>query len=88
MTLDMAMVLTLLAATVALFVTEKLRVDLVAMLLMSALLLTGLVLAREGVAGFANPATVTVAAMFVISAGLSRTGAVAVLGRVSARVFA
>jgi di/tricarboxylate transporter len=87
MTLDMAMVLTLLAATVALFVTEKLRVDLVAMLLMSALLLTGLVTPEEGVAGFANPATVTVAAMFVISAGLSRTGAVAVLGRASARVF-
>jgi di/tricarboxylate transporter len=87
MTLDMAMVLTLFAATVTLFVTEKLRVDLVAMLLMSALLLTGLVSPEEGVAGFANPATVTVAAMFVISAGLSRTGAVAVLGRASARVF-
>ncbi len=87
MTLDMALVLALLAATVTLFVTEKLRVDLVAMLLMSALLLTGLVTPEEGVAGFANPATVTVAAMFVISAGLSRTGAVAVLGRASARVF-
>lgn len=61
MTLDMAMVLTLFAATVTLFVTEKLRVDLVAMLLMSALLLTGLVTPEEGVAGFANPATVTVA---------------------------
>lgn len=87
MTLDMAIVLALVAAAVALFVTEKLRVDLVAMLLMTALMLTGLVTPEEGVAGFANPATVTVAAMFVISAGLSRTGAVAVLGKASAWVF-
>lgn len=87
MTLDMAIVLALVAAAVALFVTEKLRVDLVAVLLMTALMLTGLVTPEEGVAGFANPATVTVAAMFVISAALSRTGAVAVLGRASAWVF-
>jgi di/tricarboxylate transporter len=87
MTLDMAIVLALVAAAVALFVTEKLRVDLVAILLMTALMLTGLVTPEEGVAGFANPATVTVAAMFVISAGLSRTGAVAVLGKASAWVF-
>ena len=87
MTTDMALVLALVAAAVILFVTEKLRVDLVAMLLMGALLLFGLVTPEEGVAGFANPATVTVAAMFVISAGLSRTGAVAVLGRASAWVF-
>lgn len=87
MTLDMAIVLALVAAAVALFVTEKLRVDLVAVLLMTALMLTGLVTPEEGVAGFANSATVTVAAMFVISAALSRTGAVAILGRASAWVF-
>lgn len=88
MTLDMAIVLALVAAAVALFVTEKLRVDLVAVLLMTALMLTGIITPEEGVGGFANPATVTVAAMFVISAALSRTGAVAVLGRASAWVFA
>lgn len=84
----MAIVLALVAAAVALFVTEKLRVDLVAVLLMTALMLTGIITPEEGVSGFANPATVTVAAMFVISASLSRTGAVAVLGRASAWVFA
>lgn len=88
MTLDMSIVLALVVAAVALFVTEKLRVDLVAVLLMTALMLTGVIAPEEAVAGFANPATVTVAAMFVISAALSRTGAVAALGRISARVFA
>ncbi|MBK8165277.1 MAG: SLC13 family permease [bacterium] len=88
MTLDMAIVLALVAAAVALFVTERLRVDLVAVLLMTALMLTGIITPEQGIAGFANPATVTVAAMFVISASLSRTGAVAVLGRASAWVFA
>jgi di/tricarboxylate transporter len=83
MTLDMAIVLTLVVAAVVLFATEKLRVDLVAVLLMVSLLLTGLVSPEEGVAGFANPATVTVAAMFIISTGLYRTGAVVLLGRAS-----
>jgi len=88
MTLDMAIVLILAAGAVILFATERLRVDLVAMLLMGALMLAGLVTPEEGVAGFANPATVTVAAMFVISAGLTRTGAVAALGRGSVWMFA
>ncbi len=87
MTLDMAAVLLLATGAVVLFATERLRIDLVAMLLMGALLLTGLVSPEEGIAGFANPATVTVAAMFIISAALYRTGAVAALGRVSAWVF-
>ena len=87
MTLDMAMVLALAAAAIVLFATERLRVDLIAMLLMGALLLTGLVSPEEGIAGFSNPATVTVAAMFIISSALYRTGAVAALGRLSAWVF-
>jgi di/tricarboxylate transporter len=87
MTLDMAIVLCLVVGAVILFATERLRVDLVAMLLMGTLLLSGLVTPEEGVAGFANPATVTVAAMFIISAALYRTGAIAVLGRASALVF-
>jgi len=87
MTLDMALVLTMAAAAVVLFATERLRVDLVAMLLMGGLLLSGLVSPEEGIAGFSNPATVTVAAMFIISAALFRTGAVTALGRASAWVF-
>ncbi len=52
---------------------------------MSALIITGLLSPREGISGFANEATITVAAMFVLSAGLVRTGALDIVGRGVAR---
>lgn len=67
-----------LAAT--LFATERFSVDVVALLVLGALMVTGLISPAESVAGFSNPATVTVAAMFVLSAGLHRSGALTVLG--------
>ncbi|HWS52866.1 MAG TPA: SLC13 family permease [Pyrinomonadaceae bacterium] len=75
MTLEIAFVLALLAGAVVLFATEKLPVDMVALMVMSALLVSGVVSPAEGIAGFSNPATVTVGAMFILSAGLSKTGA-------------
>ncbi|MDQ3686252.1 MAG: SLC13 family permease, partial [Acidobacteriota bacterium] len=86
MTFEIAFVLLLLAAAVVLFATEKLSVDLVALMVMSALMLSGIVTAREGLAGFSNTATVTVGAMFVLSAGLFKTGAVNNLGGILARL--
>jgi len=50
------------------------------------LVITGLLSPREAVAGFANPAVITVAAMFVVSRGLMRTGGVEFLGRQVIRV--
>ncbi|WP_406672414.1 SLC13 family permease, partial [Natronospira sp.] len=87
MTIEILFVLALVAMAVALFASEKLPVDMVALIIMAVLLLSGVVSPEEGIAGFSNTATVTVAAMFVISAALFRTGAVETLGRVSARVF-
>lgn len=75
------------AAAVMLFATEKLRVDLVALMVMGVLLLSGIVTPEEGLAGFSNSATVTVGAMFILSAGLFRTGAVNSLGNVFVRLF-
>jgi di/tricarboxylate transporter len=72
--------LALLAAAVVLFASERLRVDLVALLMMTTLMVLGIVSPEDGLAGFANPATVTVASMFVLSAGLLRTGALDRLG--------
>jgi di/tricarboxylate transporter len=79
-TADIALVLLILAGAVILFVTEKLTVDLVAVLVLGALLIFGLVTPEEGISGLSNPATVTVAAMFVLSAGLQKSGALAGLG--------
>lgn len=72
---------------VILFATEKLSVDLIALLIMGSLLLLGIINSEEAIAGFSNKATVTVAAMFVISAGLFKTGAVSYLGTLTTRVF-
>ncbi len=80
MTLEIGIVLAVLAAAVYLFATERLPIDLVAMLVMSALLVSGILTVSEGISGFSNMATVTVAAMFVLSVGLYRTGAVERIG--------
>lgn len=58
-----------------LFATEKLTVDLVGLLIMASLLITGVLSVEEGISGFSNPATITVAFMFVISSALLKTGA-------------
>lgn len=65
----------MLGATVVLFVTERLRVDLVALLGLGVLLVAGVLEPAVALSGFANPAVVTVAAMFVLSTGLLRSGA-------------
>ncbi len=69
------MVLLLTAGCVYVLVTEKLRVDLAAVFVAIALIATGVLTPEQGLSGFSDAATVTVAAMFVLSAGLSRTGA-------------
>ncbi|WP_116127613.1 SLC13 family permease [Lewinella sp. IMCC34183] len=70
-------IITLLVAlgAVILFVTEWLSVDLIAMLIVVALVVGGVISPQEGLAGFSNDATLTVAFMFVLSAALLKTGA-------------
>ncbi|MBA2379058.1 MAG: sodium:proton antiporter, partial [Blastocatellia bacterium] len=87
MSLDIIIVLAVLLLAIILFVTEKLRVDMVALLVMALLLLSGIISPVEGLGGFSNAATVTVASMFVLSAGLFKTGAVSFLGTFVSMVF-
>jgi di/tricarboxylate transporter len=61
------------------FVAEWLPVDLTALFVAIALVVLGLVTPEEGVAGFGNTATITVMAMFILSAGISRTGVILVV---------
>ena len=86
MTPEIAIVLAVLVGAVVLFATERLPVDVVALAVMSALLLSGIVTPAEGLAGFSNPATVTVGAMFVLSAALSKTGALDSVGALLVRL--
>ena len=81
MTLEIGFVLLLTIVAVVLFVTEKFSTDIVAILVMVVLLVSRVLTPAEGLAGFANTATITVGAMFVLSAGMFRTGAVNFVGR-------
>jgi di/tricarboxylate transporter len=87
MTLEMGIVIGLILLAIVLFTTERIGVDLTAMIVMAALLVTGVLTPGEGLSGFSNPATVTVAAMFVISAALRHTGAVSFLALLSNQMF-
>ncbi|MGS2762533.1 SLC13 family permease [Sinomicrobium sp. M5D2P9] len=93
MTLEIAVVLGILILAVVLFATEKIRVDLVALLVVGLLLICDILLpvqlltTEEAVSGFSNTATVTVAAMFVISAALAKTGSINFLGSLLAKLI-
>lgn len=81
MTADIALVFLILGAAIVLFATEKLRVDLVAMLVLLALVLSGLLTPEEGFSGFSNPAVITVWAIYMVSASITHTGIADVIGR-------
>ncbi len=66
----------LLVVTLFLFMTEKLPIDLTAIGVLIALIFARILSPPEAIAGFANPAVITVAAMFLVSKGMIRTGAV------------
>jgi di/tricarboxylate transporter len=68
------LVLAIVAAAVVLFVTEWVRYDLVALIVLLLLALTGLITSTEAIQGFSNPAVITIAAVLVLSGGLYRTG--------------
>jgi di/tricarboxylate transporter len=73
--MELFLVLALCAACVYVLATEKLPVDMTAIFVAIVLIVTGLLTPEQGFSGLGNPATVTVAAMFVLSAGLAKTGA-------------
>jgi len=81
MTPEIALTLAILLAAVLLLMWERLRVDLVALLVLVALALSGQVTTDEALSGFSNPAVVTVWAVFILSAGLARTGVANVVGK-------
>src|SRR5690554_2439797 len=80
MTFEIATVLSIALVAVALFATEKLPMDIVALLVLTALALNGLVDGGAALSGFSNPATITVASMFVLAAGLQNSGALSGIG--------
>lgn len=83
-TTEMGFVLALLALTVGLFVSERLRVDVTAVLVMVILGLSGLVRGEALFAGFASNAVISIIAVMIIGAALDQTG---VMQRVAAWIL-
>jgi Na+/H+ antiporter NhaD/arsenite permease-like protein len=81
MSLDIALTLGIVTLTIVLFISDKLRFDLIAMLVLGTLVITDLVTPEEALSGFSNPAVVTVWAVFILSSGLSRTGVANTVGK-------
>lgn len=80
MTLDMWLALSILLIAIILFITEWLRVDVVALLVVLALMLSGLLEPAEAIAGFSNPVVLTIGALFVIGGGVLQTGLATTIG--------
>jgi di/tricarboxylate transporter len=81
MTPQIALVLLMLTIVIVLFVTEWIPMEVVSLLVLGSVALTGLVSPGEALSGFSNPAVVTIWAVFILSGGLTRTGVGNVIGR-------
>jgi len=76
MTFDQAAIVAILGVALVLFVSERVRYDLVALAALLAAVLLGLVEPDDAFSGFGNNAVITVAAVLVMSHALGRSGAV------------
>jgi len=80
MTLEIGFLFGLLAAMVALFLTEKWPLDLTALALLLTLILAGYVTPEEAFAGFSSPAVITMLSVLFLSAALQYTGVAGAMG--------
>jgi len=74
MTTDIVLVFVLLATAVALFISDRVRMDIVALMLIVALMVSGLLSPSEALAGFGDPLVILIAGLFVVGEALFRTG--------------
>ena len=81
MTGDIQFIFLLLAITVALFIWDRIRMDIVALSVAVTLALSGLLTPTEVVSGFGMPVVVMIAGLFVVGEGLFRTGLAASAGQ-------
>ena len=77
---ELIVVLLLLAAAILMFLRNRPRMDVVALLMIAALPFTGVVTISEAIAGFSDPNIVLIALLFVLGEGLARTGVARRLG--------
>jgi di/tricarboxylate transporter len=78
---DAALVFAILAATILAFASDRVRLDVVSLLALLALSLTGILTPAEALAGFSDPVVIMIAGLFVIGGALFRTGVAERIGR-------
>src|SRR5687767_5215860 len=81
MTIQIGIVLALLLAALVLFSTERIPIEVVAILLVMALVITNTLTPSEAFAGFGNDIVITIAGLFILTGGLARTGVIDLVGR-------
>ena len=81
MNAQIAIVLALLVVALILFSIERIPLEVVAILLVMALVLTNTLTASEAFAGFGNDIVITIAGLFVLTGGLAKTGVIDLVGR-------
>lgn len=81
MTTQIAIVLTLLLVALILFATERIPIDIVSLILVLLLVVTGTLSAADAFAGFGNDIVITIAGLFILTGGLAKTGVVDAVGR-------
>lgn len=81
MTQDQIIILIILVGTLAMFIWERWRHDMVALGALLACVVTGVLPGEQAFEGFGHPAVITVACVLVLSRGLQLTGAVEVVSR-------
>ncbi len=79
-------VFSILAAAVVLFVSDRVRLDVVALLVVLALVLSGVLTPQQALAGFGDPLVIMIAGLFVVSYAIVNTGIAAAVGRTLGRV--
>lgn len=81
MTIEMWLVLGILIIAIILFVTEWLRVDVVALGVVVTLMITGVLTTSEALSGFSNSAVLTIASLFIVGGAVLQTGLAGMIGR-------
>ena len=76
--IEMIIFLVILVVSIIAFVREWFSIEVTSLLVLIALLLTGLINSEQAVQGFSNKAVITIGAMFILSHAFTKTGFVRV----------
>jgi di/tricarboxylate transporter len=87
MTTDQWITIGIIIIAVILFITEWVTVDVIGLLIISLFMVSGVLTPSQAVKGFSNSATVTIAAMFALSAAILKTGQLGAIGLYLSKVL-